>query len=213
MADVIGDRLTAQHHAKKIRLKLSAADLSVTQPAADATLTGGAQRAARLQAAARDSRAPADSHPRSAAYVRVIAAQAGGVEAYVKEQLGYSSIQLTVDTYGHLIPGGESGRSGSVGWRADAAIRIQRCKDAGAGDQPKLFVLSGEPQGIEPTARSMRSNRTLPNSLVKVMKARACNRPWGTPEDILLRLVAQIFPRWNRVQPWFELVRAFKDAA
>jgi hypothetical protein len=35
---VIGDRLTAQYHAKKIRLKLSAADLSVTQPGADATL-------------------------------------------------------------------------------------------------------------------------------------------------------------------------------
>jgi integrase len=25
--------------------------------------------------------------------------------AYVKDQLGHSSIQLTVDTYGHLIPG------------------------------------------------------------------------------------------------------------
>ena len=25
--------------------------------------------------------------------------------AYVKEQLGHSSIQITVDTYGHLIPG------------------------------------------------------------------------------------------------------------
>jgi len=26
-------------------------------------------------------------------------------------------------------------------------------------------------------------------------------------------MVAQIFPRWNRLQPWFELVGAFKDAA
>jgi hypothetical protein len=26
-------------------------------------------------------------------------------------------------------------------------------------------------------------------------------------------VVAQICPRWNRVQPWFELVGAFKDAA
>lgn len=25
---------------------------------------------------------------------------------YVKEQLGHSSIQITVDCYGHLIPGG-----------------------------------------------------------------------------------------------------------
>jgi hypothetical protein len=65
MADMIGDRLTAQHHAKKSPLKLAAADLSVTQPAADATLTGGAQRAARLQAAAREGRAAPNSHPRS----------------------------------------------------------------------------------------------------------------------------------------------------
>ena len=26
--------------------------------------------------------------------------------AYVKDQLGHSSIQITVDTYGHLVPGG-----------------------------------------------------------------------------------------------------------
>jgi integrase len=25
--------------------------------------------------------------------------------AYVKDQMGHSSIQITVDTYGHLIPG------------------------------------------------------------------------------------------------------------
>jgi hypothetical protein len=29
----------------------------------------------------------------------------------------------------------------------------------------------------------------------------------------LMELVAQIFPRWNRLQPWFELIEAFKDAA
>ena len=31
--------------------------------------------------------------------------QAGASLAYVKEQMGHSSIQVTVDTYGHLIPG------------------------------------------------------------------------------------------------------------
>jgi integrase len=31
--------------------------------------------------------------------------QAGESLAYVKEQLGHASITLTVDTYGHLIPG------------------------------------------------------------------------------------------------------------
>ncbi len=32
--------------------------------------------------------------------------QSGASLAYVKEQMGHSSIQVTVDTYGHLIPGG-----------------------------------------------------------------------------------------------------------
>ena len=32
--------------------------------------------------------------------------QQGASLAYVKEQMGHSSIQVTVDTYGHLIPGG-----------------------------------------------------------------------------------------------------------
>ncbi|HEX9264371.1 MAG TPA: tyrosine-type recombinase/integrase, partial [Candidatus Binatia bacterium] len=26
--------------------------------------------------------------------------------AYVRDQMGHSSIQITVDTYGHLVPGG-----------------------------------------------------------------------------------------------------------
>jgi integrase len=31
--------------------------------------------------------------------------QQGESLAYVRDQLGHASIQLTVDTYGHLIPG------------------------------------------------------------------------------------------------------------
>src|SRR5215467_4441164 len=31
-----------------------------------------------------------------------------GENRYVKEQMGYSSIQVTVDLYGHLIPGGKT---------------------------------------------------------------------------------------------------------
>jgi len=31
--------------------------------------------------------------------------QNGESLAYVKEQLGHSSIKITVDTYGHLVPG------------------------------------------------------------------------------------------------------------
>ncbi len=32
-------------------------------------------------------------------------------------------------------------------------------------------------------------------------------------ESMTVEMVAQICPRWNRLQPWFELVGAFKDAA
>ena len=33
--------------------------------------------------------------------------QDGAPLAYVKEQMGHSSIQITVDTHGHLIPGAD----------------------------------------------------------------------------------------------------------
>jgi integrase len=36
---------------------------------------------------------------------RSLLLQNGASIVYVKEQMGYSSIQVTVDTYGHLIPG------------------------------------------------------------------------------------------------------------
>jgi integrase len=35
--------------------------------------------------------------------------QQGETLVYVKEQLGHSSIQITVDVYGHLVPGGNRG--------------------------------------------------------------------------------------------------------
>ena len=40
--------------------------------------------------------------------------------AYVRDQLGHASIQLTVDTYGHLIPGANRG---AVNRLDDATIR------------------------------------------------------------------------------------------
>ena len=46
--------------------------------------------------------------------------QGGASLAYVREQMGHSSIQVTVDTYGHLIPGAD------VNWvdRLDAAADL-----------------------------------------------------------------------------------------
>jgi integrase len=37
--------------------------------------------------------------------------QNGESVLYVKDQMGHSSIQVTVDLYGHLIPGGNKRRS------------------------------------------------------------------------------------------------------
>ena len=48
--------------------------------------------------------------------------QDGASLTYVKEQMGYSSIQITVDTYGHLIPGAD------IAWvdRLDAKVSHQQ---------------------------------------------------------------------------------------
>jgi len=46
--------------------------------------------------------------------------QDGASLAYVKEQMGHSSIQITVETYGHLIPGAD------IAWvdRLDSPTRV-----------------------------------------------------------------------------------------
>jgi integrase len=41
--------------------------------------------------------------------------QNGESPAYVKEQMGHSSIQVTVDTYGHLIPGANRAAADRLG--------------------------------------------------------------------------------------------------
>lgn len=48
--------------------------------------------------------------------------QDGASLAYVKEQMGHSSIQVTVDTYGHLLPGA------NIAWvdRLDSAATSQQ---------------------------------------------------------------------------------------
>ena len=52
--------------------------------------------------------------------------QGGASLAYVKEQMGHSSIQVTVDTYGHLIPGA------NVNWvdRLDTKLEPQQTATA-----------------------------------------------------------------------------------
>ena len=45
--------------------------------------------------------------------------QRGASIVYVKEQMGHSSIQVTVDTYGHLVPGADVSCIDRLGERAD----------------------------------------------------------------------------------------------
>ena len=49
--------------------------------------------------------------------------QQGESLAYVKEQLGHHSIRMTVDTYGHLVPGGNKEAVDKLDGLEDAAIR------------------------------------------------------------------------------------------
>lgn len=49
--------------------------------------------------------------------------QNGESLAYVKEQLGHRSIQITVDTYGHLVPGGNRQAVDKLDGLENATIR------------------------------------------------------------------------------------------
>ena len=49
--------------------------------------------------------------------------QNGESLAYVKEQMGHSSIKMTVDTYGHIVPGGNKAAVDKLDGLEDATIR------------------------------------------------------------------------------------------
>jgi hypothetical protein len=88
--------------------------------------------------------------------------QQGESVVYVKQQLGHSSIQITVDTYGHLIRGANRiavDRLDDAPTHLDATRAQPHPQNADAGDQPKSSVLNGEP----------RWNRTLKSVTVDVI--------------------------------------------
>ena len=69
--------------------------------------------------------------------------QRGASLAYVKEQMGHSSIQVTVDTYGHLIPGG------NIEW-VDALDAKTRPQPSATQAQPDLpYPSQNYPQVVE----------------------------------------------------------------
>ena len=69
--------------------------------------------------------------------------QQGESVVYVKDQLGHASIQLTVDTYGHLIPGANRAavdRLDDVSTHPSASQAHPGPETDSTGDQPKSFV-------------------------------------------------------------------------
>ncbi len=94
--------------------------------------------------------------------------QHGESVVYVKEQLGHGSIQITVDTYGHLIPGANRAavdRLDDVPTLQPDATPAQPADSAEADDESEVDVFLGE--SGEP-----RWNRTLPAAFSKLLTVR-----------------------------------------
>ena len=66
--------------------------------------------------------------------------------AYVKDQLGHASIQLTVDTYGHLIPGANKAAVDKLDTATICNPRATTQRVANV-DDPQLLEKSGDPSG------------------------------------------------------------------
>jgi len=97
--------------------------------------------------------------------------QHGESLAYVRDQLGHKSIQITVDEYGHLVPGGN--RS-AVDRLDDVQPAATRCADRRLSGATKSWGISGEPGG----------NRT-PNPQIKsLLLCQLSYRPDGESEVI-----------------------------
>ena len=86
--------------------------------------------------------------------------QQGESVVYVKEQLGHASIQITVDTYGHLIPGANRAavdRLDDAPTQPSASqAHPERLDDAATlSEMKELFEKSGDPnvRQLEPSRR------------------------------------------------------------
>ena len=75
--------------------------------------------------------------------------QQGASLAYVKEQMGHSSIQITVDTYGHLIPGADIAwvdKLDSETSQQLSATQAQTGESIGDDEVPQVIENVGEPR-------------------------------------------------------------------
>ena len=101
--------------------------------------------------------------------------QQGEPLTYVKEQLGHASIQVTVDVYGHLLPGGNRSAVDRLDTPAGVDERLER-RAVGAGhrnpgatgggmgialDGAKSFVSRGEPGGNRTPNPQIKSHERL----------------------------------------------------
>ena len=70
--------------------------------------------------------------------------QAGASLAYVRDQLGHSSIQVTVDLYGHLVP------SANIGWVDGLDEQKKTAQPAATQARPETAEDDQEPtEGLE----------------------------------------------------------------
>ena len=79
----------------------------------------------------------------------------------MKEQLGHASIQITVDTYGHLIPGANRGAVDRLddAWPQPDATQAQPQPDESSQTLAEMQELLGNlvsQEGIEPSTRRLR---------------------------------------------------------
>ena len=93
--------------------------------------------------------------------------QQGESIVYVKEQLGHASIQITVDTYGHLIPGANRAavdKLDDVTAQPDATPAQPEAVSTDQRERRKLFGMSGDPniRQLEPDWRMAQTPRRAP---------------------------------------------------
>jgi integrase len=65
--------------------------------------------------------------------------QRGESLAYVKEQMGHSSIQITVDVYGHLVPGGNRAAVDRLDDAQPTATSAQPEEKIAVGEKPEML--------------------------------------------------------------------------
>lgn len=81
----------------------------------------------------------------------------GAPLAYVSQQMGHSSIRITVDVYGHLIPGAnreEVNKLDDAGYRSESATQAQPAAMAAAGQVVNLPINKGHSDRPRETLQS-----------------------------------------------------------